>query len=407
MNAVAVIRNDHPAFASCNILPLQGFSEDLFGAFVKWVDRSAKTTRSYLTNLKQFAAWMRYSQVQDPLREDVIAYREWLCSDHDAIALDSGSDSGWCYRLTPAGERMTVVCKPTTIAQYLRSVCQFFRWTSDEGLYPNIAANIHAPKIRTDTHKKDALKLEEVREIESSIAVQNAQKVLEAQEAEKDAAGRIQRSTEQGKRLYAMYLLAVNAGLRTVEISRANVKDFVTKGAKSWLYVWGKGHKEADTRKYLAPEVADAVREYMKSRTDRPTGASPLFVATGNRSGGKRIAPTTISAMLKKAMQAAGYDSERITAHSLRHSAGTAVMDLTGGNLYETQRYMRHTDPKTTEIYIHETEKAEAKAEALAQRLYNAYHGTETDSRAQLESVIDRLTQEQIEKLAAFASAMV
>lgn len=59
-----------------------------------------------------------------------------------------------------------------------------------------------------------------------------------AQEARKDTAGRMQRSGEQGKRLYAIYLLAVNAGLRTIEISRANVKDLETKGGQSWLYIW-------------------------------------------------------------------------------------------------------------------------------------------------------------------------
>ena len=58
----------------------------------------------------------------------------------------------------------------------------------------------------------------------------------------------MKRSTEQGKRLYAMYLLAVNAGLRTIEISRANIKDLETKGGKTWLYIWGKGHSEADQK---------------------------------------------------------------------------------------------------------------------------------------------------------------
>ena len=122
----------------------------------------------------------------------------------------------------------------------------------------------------------------------------------------------------------------------------------------------------------IAPEVAAAIKDYLKSRSDRLTGTAPLFVSTGNRSRGKRIAPTTISTMLKKAMQQAGFDSERITAHSLRHTAGTAVQELTG-NIYATQKYMRHSNPATTEIYLHnDTEKAEV---SIAQQLYNLYHG--------------------------------
>lgn len=380
----------------------QDLTPALFVDFVSWIDRSEKTTRSYLTNLKQFAAWLQYRAITRPTRQDVLSYRQWLSMEHDAISLDPVS--GWTYRTDSTGTPIKVICKPNTVAQYMRSVCQFFRWTAANNLYPDIAANIHAPKVKNDTHRKEALSVSEVLTIETSIAERAAQKVQEAQEAQKDTAGRMQRTTEQGKRLYAMYLLAVNAGLRTVEISRANVKDLETKGGQAWLYIWGKGHTEPDQRKPLAPEVAAAVREYLQSRSDHPTGTSPLFVSTGNRSGGKRIAPTTISTMLKRAMQEAGFDSERLTAHSLRHTAGTAVQELTG-DIYTTQKYMRHSNPATTEIYLHnDTEKQEA---GIAKQLYDLYHGTgTTDARSKLESLIARMTPAQLEQLSGIAAAM-
>ena len=386
------------------IAPAQDFNGNLFGDFVRWIDRSEKTTRSYITNLRQFMAWLKYSQIRNPQRQDIINYRQWLSAEHPAITLDPANLDGWNYRTDNAGDPINVNCKPNTITQYLRIVCQFFRWTAANGYYPDIAANIHAPKVKNDTHRKDALTIDEVRAIEDSIAERAKEREQEAQEAYKDTAGRIQRTTEQGKRLFAIYLLAVNAGLRTVEISRANIKDLETKNGQTRLYIWGKGHTEPDQRKPLAPEVAEAIKDYLRSRTDKPTGASPLFVATGNRSGGKRIATTTISTMLKRAMQAAGFDSERLTAHSLRHTAGTTVQELTG-NIYTTQKYMRHSNPATTEIYLHnDTEKAEA---GIAQQLYDLYHGRGyTDGRAQLEQIIDRLTPAQIEKLADIAAAM-
>ena len=216
----------------------------------------------------------------------------------------------------------------------------------------------------------------------------------------------MQRSTEQGKRLYAMYLLAVNAGLRTVEISRANVKDLETKGGRTWLYVWGKGHNEPDQKKPIAPEVKAALDDYLQSRADRPTGSAPLFVSTGNRSRGQRIAPTTISTMLKQAMQQAGFNSERLTAHSLRHTTGQTVMSITGDNIYKTQMYMRHSSPKTTEIYLEND--STAQDEAIAQQLYNRYHGIEESAgnRDQLKSIIAVMTPEQIDQLAAVAKAI-
>ncbi len=386
-----------------DIMPAQ-FSNSLFYDFVSWIDRSEKTTRSYLTNLRQFMAWLKYAGVTAPAREDILTYRQWLLSEHDAIEIDPESAAGWRYRKDAAGNRIKITCKPNTIAQYLRSVCQFFRWTAANDLYPNIAANIHAPKIRHETHSKEALTAKEVLIIEESIAKQAQKERQAAQEAQKDTAGRIQRSTEQNKRLYAMYLLAVNAGLRTIEINRANIKDLETKNGQTWLYIWGKGHSEPDQRKPIAPEVAEAVKDYLQSRSDRPTGTSPLFVSTGNRSGGKRIATTTISTMLKRAMQQAGFDSERITAHSLRHTAGTAVQELTG-DIYTTQKYMRHSNPATTEIYLHNnTEQQEA---GIAQQLYNHYHGTKkADSRATLEQLIYCMTPQQIDQLTSIAVAM-
>ena len=106
--------------------------------------------------------------------------------------------------------------------------------------------------------------------------------------------------------------------------------------------------------------------------------------------------------MLKRAMQQAGYDSERITAHSLRHTAGTNVQEITG-NLYLTQQYMRHSNPTTTEIYLHnETQRQETE---IARQLYNFYHNKtkEIDTRRKLENIIANMTAEQIEQLTAAA----
>ena len=66
---------------------------------------------------------------------------------------------------------------------------------------------------------------------------------------------------------------------------------------------------------------------------------------------------------------------------------------------------MRHRDPKTTEIYLHnDTEKEE---KSIAQQLYNLYHGIEeTDSRAKLEQILDRLTPEKLAQLAGIAESM-
>ena len=80
-------------------------------------------------------------------------------------------------------------------------------------------------------------------------------------------------------------------------------------------------------------------------------------------------------------------------------------MELTG-DIYQTQQYMRHSNPATTEIYLHiSNEKADAD---IAQRLYNKYHGidTQSDSSQELQEAICKMDPAQLQQLAAIAKAM-
>ena len=48
------------------IAPAQEITTALFYDFVAFIDRSEKTTRTYLTNLKQFMAWLHYTNTRRP-----------------------------------------------------------------------------------------------------------------------------------------------------------------------------------------------------------------------------------------------------------------------------------------------------------------------------------------------------
>lgn len=222
--------------------------------------------------------------------------------------------------------------------------------------------------------------------------------------AVKEIAESIDRSTESGKRLYAMYLLSITCGLRTIEISRANIEDITQKGSRTYLYIQGKGHSEKDAPVLLVPEVKEALEAYLKSRKDKKTGKSPLFVSTGNRSGGKRIATTTISTMLKNALKSAGYNSDRLTAHSLRHTSGTGAYKATG-SLYLAQQHQRHVDPATTEIYIHAEEREERNTE---EQVYNYYFNAEsfTDKRQEVINLINNMPAEKLSTALEVLKAM-
>lgn len=285
-------------------LQAQSFSGDLFSRFIDYTDRKDTTVKGYLTCIRQFMNWLNENQISQPQRDDIKAYRDYLAS-----------------RDLSAG----------TQQQYLRAVKHFFKWTAAEGFYPNIADNIHGTKV-DGGHKRDALKREAVPKIAESI----------------------DRTDEQGKRLYAIYMLCTNCGLRTVEINRANIEDLQTLDGEPFLFIQRKGHDGKDAPVYLVPEVKKALDDYLQHRSAPRTAKSPLFTSTSNRSKGGRIATTTISTMLKELLVSAGYDSRRLTAHSLRHTSATSSLKTNGGNIYLTQKLMGHKSPTTTEVYVHD-----------------------------------------------------
>lgn len=331
------------------------FCNDYFRRFIDFIDRKGTTVKGYTTCIRHFFRWMQENGITQPQREDIKAYRDYLSG--------SGLATG-------------------TQAQYLRAVKQFFKWTAAEGFYFNAADNIHGAKMRRDVHKKDALQREDVAQIAASI----------------------DRTTEQGRRLYAMYLLCVICGLRTIELHRADVGDLKTVGGTTYLYVQGKGHDDKDAPVLLISEVCEAVADYLKHRTAKVTAKSPLFTSTSNRSKGGRIATTTISTMLKGMLVNAGYDSDRLTAHSLRHTSGTGAHKA-GIDLYGVQHLMRHCDPATSEIYIHDDDHKAAEEKGrkgIYDYYFNGAPGMElTPVMPELEAAIMGLTLEEQKQLLA------
>lgn len=275
--------------------------QDYFNQFVDFIDATPNTLRTYRTSLKQWYKYMNDNNVINPTSDTVKAYR--------ACLQDTGK-------------------KATTVQNYIIAVKQFFKWTDEAGLYPDIAKHVKGVKISTE-HKKDYL------------TSAQARKVLSA----------IDQTTLKGKRDYAMLVLMLTMGLRTIEVSRANVEDMRASGDASVLYVQGKGHDEKDAPVRMPMHVETAIRAYLKARGNASPN-SPLFTSTSNNNQDGRLTTRTISGTVKHCFKQAGYDSERLTAHSTRHTSATLNL-LNGGTLEETQQLLRHANLQTTEIYAH------------------------------------------------------
>lgn len=297
------------------------FNTSLFQRFIEYSDVKDTTIKGYMVCIRQFMNYLSDNEITQPKREHIKAYKAHLEQQHFTAG---------------------------TKAQYLRAVKHFFKWTQAEGLYPNIADNIKAAKVRQDNTKKNAFREDDMRTILESI----------------------DRTTEAGKRDYCMILLSVTGALRIIEMQRADIGDIQMISGEKVLYIQGKGRDEKDEYKKLVPAVSTAIDDYLKCRSNAKK-TDPLFVGTSNRAREQRISEPGISRIIKTVFINAGYDCDKLTAHSLRHTSNTLLFK-SGADLYTVQHHARHSDPKTTEIYIHALEREKDHSEqAVYDRIFN------------------------------------
>lgn len=299
------------ALRNNNSLQGKSFTADLYTRFISYLDASPKTVETYSRAIRQFMKYIAVKEIANPTREDVLAFREELRENR----------------------------KPSTVQSYIIAIRLFFQWTEQEGLYPNIASHIKGAKISKD-HKKDYLTSSQVKAVLSGI----------------------DQSTPQGRRDYAIFALMVTGGLRDIEVHRANIEDLRTLGDSTVLYLQGKGREERAEYVKVPAEVERAIRASLADR-ESTEGNKPLFISLSNNSKGGRVSTRSISGIVKSALVKAGYDSDRLTAHSLRHTAVT--LSLLGGNsLQEVQQFARHSNIATTQIYAHNLDRAKNKCES-------------------------------------------
>lgn len=321
--------------------------------FIQTLDVKDTTKQGYEVGLRSFARYLDKEGIDNPTRSDVLEYKKSLESEGFS-----------------AGSRQ----------QYIRSIKQFFNWTDREGLYPNIAENIKGAKVRHDNTKKEAFSEEDIRTILDSIDT----------------------STVTGKRDYAMILLSVTGGLRIIEMQRADIGDIQTIKGQKVLYIQGKGRDEKDEYIKLIPEVFSAIDCYLRAR-GTSIAKAPLFAGEGNRAFAQRLTEPSISRIIKSAFRKAGYDCDKLTAHSLRHTSNTLLFK-SGADLFTVQKHARHSDPKTTEIYIHAVEKETDRSEEMIfQQIFNPDKKNYSQLIAELTL---KLSEEENEKLLSYAKLL-
>lgn len=292
--------------------------------FSEYIDLRPITVNNYTGILKQYERYLKENNILKPRRKDVMYFR----------------DSLW-----------TQGKSPTTVQKYMVVIKQFYKWAKkhraefelDPAYKIDIADGIKGAKVEF-YYKKEPLAIEQVHTL-----LQTANDL---------------RTDIYGYRNYAIILLMLVTGLRTMEITDAKISDISRIDKKTILYIKGKGSYEKHHFVRLPEEVVNAISDYLYYRTDK----SPyLFVS--HQKGVHSLGRDFIGKMVKSLLLKAGIHSKRITPHSLRHT--TAYLNLKhGGTLTATRQLLRHKHITSTMIYADHLDRLNNDSEERLEHIY-------------------------------------
>lgn len=165
---------------------------------------------------------------------------------------------------------------------------------------------------------------------------------------------------ENAERDFCIITLFLNCGLRISELVGLNLTD--VRGDR--LRVLGKGNKERIV--FLNVACQNSIEDWLAMRANSGS-ADPyaLFITRKHT----RITKAGVHYMIKQRLLAAGLDSSKYSAHKLRHTAATLMLQ-NGVDVRTLQEVLGHEHLNTTQIYTHvdsDSLRAAAQANPLGQ----------------------------------------
>jgi site-specific recombinase XerD len=295
--------------------------EDALQDFYHYADVDAITVKTYAKGVKNFNCWIKKQTNIDYIDKSVILkYKEYLLSTY----------------------------ADTTASTYFSGVKNFFKFLEEYFNIPNISRNIKSITIER-TYRKQSLTKEQILKIKADA--ENNLKSL------------------QDYRDFVIFNLLLYNGLRTIELNRTNKEDVICENGRFIIKIQGKGKKAKTQKAVLMDSVAIPLLTYLNMR--KSDTHEPLFISMATNNYGDRLSTKTISKIVKSMLIKNGYNSEQLTAHSLRHTAITFAL-LGGATLQETQILGRHADINTTSIYAHNIDRLKNAPERYIEEYINS-----------------------------------
>lgn len=302
---------------NASVISVENFGDTTIEGFIASRHSAPNTQKSYRNSIRQMLKYFAANNITAPTTAN-------LDSFINSLRAAKKSDS--------------------TIRLYSTTAKLFFNYLEKQGVYKNVAAQMAPLKLcKATTHKK------------KSLSDAQAKKLL----------GAVKGDSLIALRDKAIIALALTCGLRTCEISRANVGDFQESDGGFWtLDVIGKGHQQADATVKVAPVVAEMIQAYLDKRGNNVADDEPLFISTSHNvtKYGVRYSEQSVGKAIKRCMKSIGIDDRKITAHSCRHFAATTAIKR-GCDVREVSAMLRHTSIVVTSVYLHDISLETRRAE--------------------------------------------
>ncbi len=158
----------------------------------------------------------------------------------------------------------------------------------------------------------------------------------------------VDRSTDLGVRDYGILRLLWDNALRREEVVAIDIFDYLPEEGR--LMILGKGQIDKQSID-LNSGTVEALDDWVRFRAGlyfAPKNGSERDTAMFLSCNGLRLRGSDVAYILKGYAEAAGV---KISPHRVRHSAITAFLDASNGDVRSAQSLSRHKDPRTLMIY--------------------------------------------------------
>ena len=276
--------------------------KEYINKYLDYIDVSDNTIKTYNVGLLQFIEYLKNNNIQEPTREDIIAFREYLKQDH----------------------------QPNTVNAYLIAIRNFYGWLAYEGITKDITKKIKGIKLERK-HLKRGLSLEEIRKV-LNVCKDTREELL--------------------------VKLMINCGLRCNEVVNIQLQDFYNDKGIVMMRVLGKARNGL---KQDSIKIDNRLFELIQSYVKEYGIEDYLFVSTSNNNTNGKLTTKTIRYIITNLFKKADLDMQMLSTHSTRHTTCELLLEK-GMPIQEVSEFMRHKALATTMTYTKELEQRNSRA---------------------------------------------